>query len=120
MGLDVVARQLEFEQPTAAVRRASMTRPTTVHLRRLGHAPAYHQDVTLADMILAHGVIDRIGMELALELLDVIDGDASLRPELFAHTERAAKLLEHELGDTEEATQQLKAVLQDALGGIQA
>lgn len=82
-------------------------------------ADEYDQAVTLADMILAHGVIERIGMSLALDLLDVIDGDTLLRPELHEHVERAAKLLEHELGNDEEATRQLKAALQDSLSGIQ-
>lgn len=71
-------------------------------------------------MILAHGIIERIGMNLAVDLLDVIDGDTLLRPELHAHVERAAKLLEHELGDHEEATQQLRAILKDSLSGVQA
>ena len=76
--------------------------------------------MALADMILAHSSIERIGMNLALELLDVVDGDTLLRPELHAHVERAATLLKHELGDDEEATNQLKAVLKDNLNGIQA
>ena len=35
-------------------------------------------------MILAHEINERIGMDLALELLDVINGDVLLRPELHS------------------------------------
>ncbi len=80
----------------------------------------YHQAVTLADMILAHDLIERIGMDLALELLDVIDGDALLRPELRASVERAAKLIEDEFGGEARATAQLQGVLQHALAGFRA
>ena len=76
--------------------------------------------MTLADMILAHSIIERIGMNLALELRDIVAGDTLLRPELHAHVERAATRLKHELGANEEATNQLKAVLKDNLNGIQA
>ena len=75
--------------------------------------------MTLADMILAHSIIECIGLNLALELLDIVDGDTLLRPELHTHVERATRLLEHELGDDEEATNQLKTVLKDNLNGIQ-
>ena len=76
--------------------------------------------MTLADMILAHSIIERIGMNLALELLDVVDGDTLLRPEHHTHVEQATRLLQHEFGDDEEATNQLQAVLKDNLNGIQA
>jgi len=71
-------------------------------------------------MILAHDLIERIGMDLALELLDVIDGDTLLRPELHASVERAAKLIDAEFGDEAEATAQLRSVLQNALAGLRA
>ncbi len=71
-------------------------------------------------MILAHDLIERIGVDLALGLLDVIDGDAFLRPELRASVERAAKLIDAEFGDEARATAQLQGVLQHALAGLRA
>jgi len=76
--------------------------------------------VTLADLILAHDLIEQIGMDLALELLDVIDGEALLRPELVLLVSRAARLLDHEFGAEAEATRQVRSVLTHALAGIQA
>ena len=71
-------------------------------------------------MILAHDIIERIGMDLAVELLDVIDGDALLRPELLSVVERAAKILDHEFGGEAQATAQLKAILHHGLSGLKA
>jgi len=71
-------------------------------------------------MILAHDLIKQIGMDLALELLDVIDSDALLRPELVSLVTRASRLLDHELGAEAPAAGQVKSVLTDALTGIQA
>ena len=81
---------------------------------------AYDQNVTLADMILAHDLIEQIGMDLALELLDVIDGEALLRPELVSLVGRAARLLDHEFGAEAQATSQVRSVLKHSLAGIQA
>ena len=72
--------------------------------------------MTLADMVLAHDIIRRIGVDLAIELLDVIDDDAVLRPELHSRAQRAAKLVADELGDRATATIQLKEALQRSHG----
>jgi hypothetical protein len=71
-------------------------------------------------MILAHDLIEQIGMDLALELLDVIDGETLLRPELVSLVSRAARLLDHEFGTEAQATSQVQTVLSDALRGLQA
>ena len=72
--------------------------------------------MTLADMVLAHDIIGRIGVDLAVELLDVIDDDAVLRPELLSLVQQAAKLVADELGDHATATVQLREVLQRSHG----
>ena len=64
-------------------------------------------------MVLAHSVVERVGHDLAVELLDVIDGDALLRADQRLVVEQAAKLLEHEFGEEVEAAHELRGVLQN-------
>ena len=76
--------------------------------------------MTLADMILAHYIIDLIGIELSTAILDVADGDSQLSPELSARAQSAPQILEHELGEFAAATQEVKAVLSHGLQGLKA
>ena len=76
--------------------------------------------MTFADMVLAHSIIERIGIERAVELLDVIDGDEPLRADARAAVERGANLLAHELGEDATATIELRAILERSVVGLRA
>ena len=76
--------------------------------------------MTLADMILAHAIIDQIGIDVAVAILEAADGDAPLDPKLHGVADRAATLLEHELGEHETATQEVRAAVRYRLQGIYA
>ena len=78
----------------------------------------YHRVMTVADMLLAHSIIERIGIERAVELLHVIDGDELLPADARAAMERAANLLAQELGEDAPATLELRAVLERSVVGL--
>ena len=71
-------------------------------------------------MILAHGIINQIGVEVSAAILDAVVGDSLLSPELRAFVERAARLLEHEPGPYAESTLEIKTALKYRLEGMKA
>ena len=69
--------------------------------------------MTLAEMILAHELIDSFGIETAVAILEASDGDVPLGPDMYACADRAATLLEQELGEHEAATQEVRAAVRE-------
>ena len=87
---------------------------------RSGSLLEYPAWVTLADMILSHHIINTIGIENSTAILDAEEEDCQLSPELRARAEKAAQLLEHELGEFAAAAQEFNTVLKGGLEGLKA
>ena len=67
--------------------------------------------MTFADMVLAHGIIERLGQDATLHVLDVLEGDAALELHATQVLIELVQTLEYELGAAEAAVRELQAVL---------
>lgn len=76
--------------------------------------------MTLADMILAHSIINLVGIDVAVAILEAADGDVPLGPNMYACADRAGTPLTHGLGEHETAPQEVRATLRHRNQGIRA
>ena len=67
--------------------------------------------MTFADMVLAHAIVEALGEEATLLVLDILEGDATLALHAIPMLGKLAHTLEYELGTTEAAVREVRAVL---------
>ena len=67
--------------------------------------------MTFSDMVLAHSIIERIGIDAACELISVLDGEADMTAEVAVAARLVRRLMVEEIGQHVRVVEEISTAL---------